>query len=719
MELMENMLLSYQDDKTIRVVYCDRLSSIIYAIDMKGTRWPYVIAKDTLLSDFQKEKIKTLDVDPFIRNIDEGKLSIATINKRDRAWEIVGFVFEQLDSEVLIFRSKYREEAIKQTIDFYNVNYTTVKNYLVRYWQGGKIKNALLPRFYLCGAPGKEKAVNDKKRGRPRKDGKNQGINIDEKIKKYFKVGLNRYYYNKRQNSLKTTYELIIKDFFTEKQKDVTGKEVSIITNPSMIPTYNQFLYWYRKMNNPKKELIKREGTRNYYQNHRAIIGDSTQDAGLGPGTLWQIDATQFDIYLVSSVNRNLIIGRPTLYLVMDVYSRVIVGCNVSLEPFNSYAGVMVALANAILPKEDYCKQLGITLDRNEWDVACVPNKVFADRGELNNPKIENAVAHLGISVHNSPPYRADAKGIIEQAFEQLNLKIKPFADGFVKDGKTTIERGNEDHRLKANLTIDEFTKIVIKCILFHNNYHVLSQYVLDEMMIEEEVEKIPIKIWKHGLKNMKGRLRTLPETTIKMHLLPTDFASVTSRGVRYKKMLYASDYTLKNNWFQLARINGSKKIKIWYDPRDLSNIYTVNEDGEFHRLTLLDHLTKFKDKGMEEINEIIKFEESLDKNSKEKELQAKMNLFNEIESIVEKGSKKTLSERDESLSKAKRLKGIRDNQKTERELQRKKVWEDKEVIGVSKETTTETINAEAHNKNHDELEVFRVLRDKNRDDEQ
>src|SRR5690625_904049 len=99
-----------------------------------------------------------------------------------------------------------------------------------------------------------------------------------------------------------------------------------------------------------------------------------------------------------------------------------------------------------------------------------MPNKVIDDRGELNNIKLENAVDNLGIYIHNRPPYRADAKGIIEQAFEQLKLKIKPFADGFVKDGKTTIERGNEDHRLKANLTIDEFTKIVIKCILFHNN---------------------------------------------------------------------------------------------------------------------------------------------------------------------------------------------------------------------------------------------------------
>src|SRR5690606_495 len=147
----------------------------------------------------------------------------------------------------------------------------------------------------------------------------------------------------------------------------------------------------------------------------------------------------------------------------------------------------------------------------------------------------------------------------------------------------------DEDYRLKANLTIDEFTRIVIKCVLFQNNHHVLSEYVLYEMAISEGVEKLPVKIWDYGVKNRKGKLRVLPEQTVKMHLLPTDTASITSRGVKFKKMLYASDYSLINNWFQSARINGSKKIKIWYDPRDLSYVYTINEDGEFHKLNLLE----------------------------------------------------------------------------------------------------------------------------------
>ena len=718
MEITENTLLQYGNEKIIRVVYCDRLSSIIYAIDMGKMRWPFIIEKEELLSLREEGIINILDHDPFFRPVAEEGLSKAQRRKRDEAWAMVSLVLKHVESEELIFRSKYREEAIEIAQRSYTVNYTTIKNYLIRFWKGGKIKNGLLPNFHLSGAKGKERSISDKKRGRPRKTGASQGINIDNTIKKYFNIGLNRYYYNERQNSLKTTYELIIKDFFTEKRVDHNGKKIPVIKDLSKLPTYNQFLYWFKRLNDPKKELIKRKGTRKYLQNYRAIVGDSTQDSGLGPGSLWQIDSTPFDLYLVSSVNRNLIIGRPILFLTMDVFSRTILGVNISMESFNSYTGAMVALANSMTPKEDYCLQYGISLDKNEWDVAHIPQRIFADRGELNGKSIEEAISSLGITIQNAPAYRADYKGIIEQAFAQMNLKVKPFANGFVQNGKTVIERGDVDHRLKANLTLDEFTRIIILCVLFHNNHHVLSQYVLDEMMLEDEVEKIPKRIWEHGLKTMKGQLRTLPENTIKMHLLPTDKASITSRGVRFKSMLYSSSYSLKNNWYQEARINGSRKLKIWYDPRDLSHIHVINEDGEFHKLTLLDHLSKFKNKGIDEINKIMEFEESVDHKSKERELQEKLKLFNDIEEIVEKGQRATLAEKDNSLSKTHRLKGIRDNQKMERELQRELIKKENETPQPEQPEDMGFYGNNILEEKNNELDMFKMLQRLDWDDE-
>src|SRR5690625_5943857 len=84
----------------------------------------------------------------------------------------------------------------------------------------------------------------------------------------------------------------------------------------------------------------------------------------------------------------------------------------------------MVALENSMTPKDDYCLQYGISLDEGEWDIACVPQRVFADRGELNGKQIEDAIENLGISIHNAPPYRGDAKGIIESALDRKSTRL-------------------------------------------------------------------------------------------------------------------------------------------------------------------------------------------------------------------------------------------------------------------------------------------------------
>lgn len=47
----------------------------------------------------------------------------------------------------------------------------------------------------------------------------------------------------------------------------------------------------------------------------RAKSEDST---AAGPGSVFQVDATPGDVYLVSSRNRNTIIGRPLIYFIHD-----------------------------------------------------------------------------------------------------------------------------------------------------------------------------------------------------------------------------------------------------------------------------------------------------------------------------------------------------------------------------------------------------------------
>ncbi|MGG1289834.1 Mu transposase C-terminal domain-containing protein [Bacillus smithii] len=705
MKLAENMLFKYSSGKVIRVLYINQITSIVYVIDMDSNKWPYPMEKETFLTLHKNKEIIAMDEDVYSRVVLEEELSEIEKLKRDYSWDVVMYFKNTLADEEHMYISKYRQKGMKETMATFGISYNGLKNYIIRYFKGGRTKSSLIPSFYRCGAKGKERKVGEKKRGRPRLNNTNGGVNIDDRMKKIFRVGLNRYYYNERKNSLKTAYELTLRDYFATESIQENGVKIPILPNTENLPTYNQFLYWFKRMNNSKKEIISRSGTRVYQQNFRSIIGDSTQDAGIGPGTLLQIDSTVFDIYLVSSFNRDIIVGRPILFLVVDVYSRVILGFNISFESLNSYTGAMVALANSMTSKKGLCRKFGIDITDEEFPY-CVPQRILADRGELVGRQIENAIENLGIIIQQTPPYHADYKAIIESAFNLLNLKVKPFADGVVVIGnKKGKERGEQDYRLKATLTIEEFTKIIIKCILFHNTQHVLNDYVLDETMLEEKVEKIPIKIWEHGLKHKKGQFRILPDEVIKTYLFPSDYATVTARGVSYRKLLYASDYALQNGWFQKARIHGSWRVKICYNPSDLSAIYIFNENGKgLRKFDLLDHLSMYTNKGLDEIEQLKKHEQEMDNKNKEKELQEKLKLYSEIENIVKEAREKTESERDYSKSKSQRIKGIKENQKNERLLQREKAREELAMKEIVDEFTDEV----------DEFALFRVISDGN-----
>ncbi|BAU29724.1 integrase-like protein [Aneurinibacillus soli] len=699
MKLVENMLFKYGNGKVIRILFINPVTSIIYIIDMDSSRWPYPVTRADFLILHKNREIIVVEEDIYSRAVPEEELNNIEKMKRDHSWEIVSFFKSNLVNEEHMYISKFRQTAIKKTMETFNISYNGLKKYLIKYLKGGKIKSGLLPNYFRCGARGKERKVGEKKRGRPRQKNENVGVNIDDNIKKFFKVGLNRYYYNHRKNSLKTTYELILRDYFTTETVEESGVRIPILVEMKKLPTYEQFLYWFRKTNNSTKQIISRNGTRVYQQNYRAIIGNSTQDAGTGPGTLFQIDSTMFDIYLVSSFNRDLIVGRPILFLVVDIYSRVILGFNIGFESLNSYSGAMVALANSMTSKVGLCRKYGMDITDEEFPF-CVPQRILTDRGELVSSQIENAIENLGITIQQTPPYHADFKGIIESSFNILNLKVKPFADGVVVNGnKKGKERGEYDYRLKGTLSLDEFTKIVIKCILFHNNHHVLNEYVLDETMIEKKVEKIPIKIWEHGLKYKKGQLRILPEKVIKTHLFPTDYATLTARGLSYRKLLFASEYALKNGWFQKARIEGSKKVKICYNPMDLSELLMFDENGELHKFSLLEHLSMYSNKGVNEIEQLKKHEQEIDSKNKEKELQEKIKLYSEIENIVKEARERTEAEKDHSKSKSQRIKGIKENQRNERMLQRKKAKEE----SVFKEFSDEL---------NDEIDEFAMFRE-------
>ncbi len=519
-----------------RILWIDESYVIAFMIDINiKTGFPVPKRVSDIEEAINEGRALKLKTDPWARIVRDEDLSYKEKEIRDKYWDIVSSIVIQ---EPSIYHRDKRGTLIKQVIEKYNTGRSegklverTVYTLIRKYWQRGKDKNSLLPDYANSGGKGKSRASGEKKRGRPRKYSHDPeigtGVNITEEDKKIFRLAITKFYHNSKENFLTTAFELMIKSYYSEEIiYNENGVKKHILIPPEKRPTFTQFKYWYEvEQKDIRKKIISRRGAKKYALEHRAITGNSTMET-IGPGSRYQIDATIGDVYLVSAYNRNWIVGRPVIYVVIDVFSRMITGVYVGLEG-PSWIGAMMALANAASDKVAFCKEYGIEIAEDEWFCHHVPDAILGDRGELAGMKVETLIPNLGIRIENAAPYRADWKGLVERHFGLImHGHIKPFVPGYIDTDFR--ERGARDYRLDSKLDIEQFTEIIIKIILYHNNEHYLEQYERSEAMITDNVSPIPRDLWKWGIVNRSGRLRTIPEDIMKLNLMPTGNATIT-----------------------------------------------------------------------------------------------------------------------------------------------------------------------------------------------
>lgn len=695
-----------------RLLWLDITKEIGFFININSNELPYAKSIEETEIGINESRITIESQDPFFRIINDGSIPQKHLKIRETAWEVIKDI---IVLEPMIYDSSERRKLVLKVCSKFNIHESTVMRYLKKYWQRGKTKNALLPDYYLCGGKGREKEVSELKRGRPRKNTEilGDGINIDEATKRIFKISLNKYYYNASRISLKLTYELMLRDYFSKENRIENGITIPIIKSIEEIPTFGQFRYWFEKERNFKKEISSRQSSKKYEQSHRGIIGDSTSESEIiGPG-YFEIDATVGDIYLVSRYNRDWIIGRPVIYFVIDRFSRMIVGMYVGLEG-PSWAGSMMALANCASNKKLFCQDYGIEIEEEDWPVNALPEILLADRGEIEGSNIETLINVFGIKVQNTPPFSGQCKPIIEANFRVVNLRTKPLMPGVINSDFR--ERGDRDYRLDAKLDIYQFTQIIIKSVLYHNNHHYLENYIREEMMIEDYIEAIPIKLWRWGIENRSGKLRYVPENIVNLNLMPTGTATVTSQGIRFNGMLYTSQKSMKQKWFEQARNKGTWKVSISYDPRLMDYIYIRDEDGiNYEKCFLLEHQHRYKDRTLDEINYLLEYEKLQEKKYSDKKIQSKVDLISEIDNIVKQAVRQTDEEQTKGISNRSRLKNIRQNRKVEKMLQR-----EEEAFELDKSDNTEEAEVIAFNrsqsKEKNEDSIFNLLQRKQKE---
>lgn len=660
-----NQVYQYTDKEEknrIRVIDIDY--PIVYFVELYGdTSMP----KKVVLSDLEAEVQSGLLIpipDPFVKSFDDKDLTVKQIQKRDEDWKIVSNEWDEYRETLL--NKKDRDAAFEQIAQKHGIAKIKIKRIFTRFWIRGLNKNALLPDYMYSGAKGKERQLSaNAKVGRPRKYTlTQQGINITADVKKQFDHVVKKYYRKKEQLSLTDTYEYLLREFYSDKFYE--GDKLKYkVWDSSRIPTYNQFYYWFKKLEDPKIDFQLRHNQKEFELKHRPILSNSALETD-GPGTRFQVDATIADVYLVSSFDRNLIIGRPIVYGVIDVYSRLITGIYVGLEG-PSWLGAMMALDNMVMDKVEFCKQFDIAINNSQWPAHHLPEIMIADRGEFEGYSVENLINNLNIKIENTPPYRGDLKGIIERQFRTINEKIKRKVPGAIQ--KEYRERGDRDYRLDASLNLEEFTKIIIHLVL-HHNQKIIDNYPLEKEMIVERLTATPINLWNWGIENKKGKLQTIHNQNIlRLNLLPKGKARITRAGIKFKGLSYGSDKALNEQWYLKMR---NRSIEAVFDPREMSQIYIPHTDGRgFDTCYLLETSSQFKSNILEEIEFYQELIQEAKRQETDKQKENTLNVDATIESIIHQAKKEKKQTAPSNISKTEKVKNIKLNRQAEKMINR------------------------------------------------
>lgn len=210
-------------------------------------------------------------------------------------------------------------------------------------------------------------------------------------------------YLNKQKRSLEKTYNAVKRAFRAANLKP---------------PHYNTVRNRVKSI--PKSEKDEaRLGKKTAAKMHSAFPG-RFPDADW-PLAVVQIDHTQFDVILLDDIYR-LPIGKPWVTLIIDVYSRMVLGYYISPDRPNSMS-VGLCIASAILPKEKTLAKFNLS---TAWPCWGFMTKIHADNaGEFRGKMLRRGCEEHSIDLEwrpvRTPHYGAHIERLLGTILKEVH----------------------------------------------------------------------------------------------------------------------------------------------------------------------------------------------------------------------------------------------------------------------------------------------------------
>ncbi len=272
------------------------------------------------------------------------------------------------------------------------------------------------------------------------------------------------------------------------------------------------------------------------------------------PLEIVQIDHTPADIILVDHLHR-LPLARPYLTLAIDVATRVVLGVYASFDA-PSVLSVALCLDHCVRPKSVHVPK---TLEKLVWPTSGVPKAIHVDNGqEFHSAAFKAACEDWGIRVEYRPAGGTHYGGHVERLIGTTMGAVH------VLPGTTqssAVEKGNYDSGKHAALTLSEFEDwLNLEICRYHNTHHAA-------------LGRTPLAVWTDLGGDEAGR-QVVDVDAFRTSFMPFEWRRLGRTGITLFTVGYWSDAFAS----MLGRTKG--KVMVKYDPRDLSQIWVIDEDG-------------------------------------------------------------------------------------------------------------------------------------------
>lgn len=501
----------------------------------------------------------------------------------DEKKELVKLVVSEYGPTFMCLIGKKSKPVITNFISHSQFKKSQIWNIIRKYLQSGFKDASLMDQRYFHKVSDEYTYKN--KPGRKPKDVTiNKGKRITAEDTKNFKKYLKRFM-SHEVKTIQNAYDDMCADCYMEYVND-NGVYIERLRKDR--PTYTQFYYYIRK-NTTEQARKEAKKTIGVVRNDSRVHTGTVMDGIRGPAHKVEMDAQEMDVSIVSEEYPEICVGRPILYIMIDVFSQIILAFSIALDN-NSIVGCTNCFFNLIEDKEEllrkYC-QTSIDFNKDHsindiWPTGIRPAVIKMDRGsDFISDEVIRISGELDIDLEHVTPRSGSLKPLVENFFKNVNRQLVDLlaTKGLIR------KVYNSKHHEQSCLDINDVRALVLNHILYHNT-HVLEQYQPSPDMKRQKLILTPANIWKYGCENFSNPMRLPARDEFIYKVLTPEKATVSKLGIKYQGMRYFNSEDETLNELMFRQQFKEKRMDIRTDPRDMGHIYYL-QDGKLETAVL------------------------------------------------------------------------------------------------------------------------------------